>query len=216
MAAGTHIAEIAVYCIVDLNLLGREYTNSHLNVISDLCTDIILGTDFQEQHESVIKYGGSKPTLTFCTLTIINVNIPTLFANLSTHCKPTATKPQKFSRPDQHFIDSGTQHLLKEGIIEPSLSPWRAQPLVVKEDRNHRKRTVIDYSQTVNKYTLLDACPMPNIESTVNQLSPVQVLQHNRFKKVHITKSHCILMTGLIQLSNLGVSSTNLPGCHLV
>lgn len=30
---------------------------------------------------------------------------------------------------------------------------------------------VIDHSQTVKKYTLLDAYPMPNIESTVNQLA---------------------------------------------
>ena len=38
--------------------------------------------------------------------------------------------------------------LLKEGIIEPSLSPWRAQVFVTK-DENHKKRLAIDYSQTI-------------------------------------------------------------------
>ena len=172
MAAGAQTTKIAGYCVVDFSLLGRDYRSINLNVIEDLCTDVILGTDFQEQHESVvIKYGGSKPTLTFCALMTINVKPPTLFANLSKDCKPIATKPWRFSKPDQQFIDSETQRLLEGGIIEPSLSPWRAQPLVVKEDGNHKKRMVIDYSQTVNKYTLLDAYPMSNIESTVNQLA---------------------------------------------
>lgn len=124
MAAGAQTTKIAGYCVVDFSLLGREYRNINLNVIEDLCTDVILGTDFQEQHESVvIKYGGSKPTLTFCALTTINVKPPTLFANLSKNCKPIATKPRRFSKPDQQFIDSETQRLLKEEIIEPSLSP---------------------------------------------------------------------------------------------
>ena len=114
------------------------HTNNRLDILDNLCTDIILCTDFQEQHKSiVIEYGGSKPTLTFCALTTLNVEPPMLFANLSEDSRPIATKSCKFSKPDQQFIDSETSRLLAEGIIEPSTSRWRAQPLVVREDRNH-------------------------------------------------------------------------------
>ena len=44
---------------------------------------------------------------------------------------------------------------------------------------------VIDYSQTVNKYTLLDAYPMPNIECTVNQQA-----QYKYFSNIDL-KSAC-------------------------
>ena len=172
LAAGAQTSKIQGYCTVDFHLLDRTYTNIHLNILDNLCTDIILGTDFQEQHKSiVIEYGGSKPTLTFCALTTLNVELPMLFANLSEDCRPIATKSRKFSKPDQQFIDSETCRLLAEGIIEPSTSPWRAQPLVVREDGNHKRQMVIDYSQTVNKYTCLDAYPLPNIESTVRKLA---------------------------------------------
>ncbi|KRX78665.1 hypothetical protein T06_15795 [Trichinella sp. T6] len=40
--------------------------------------------------------------------------------------------------------------------------PWRAQTLVVTTD-NHKKRTMIDYSQTINRFTLLDAYPLAKI-----------------------------------------------------
>ena len=51
--------------------------------------------------------------------------------------------------------------MLKEGIIEPSVSPWRAQVLVTSSE-NHKRRMVIDYSDAINKFTELDAYPMPN------------------------------------------------------
>ena len=160
---------------MDFNLLGREYRNINLNIINELCTDVTLGT--------VIKYGGRKPILISCAPTTIHFDSPTLFANLSANTKPIATKPQRFSNPDQQFIDSETLRLLKEGIIEPSLSPGSTESLVVREDGNHKKKMVIDYSETVNKNTLLDAYPMPNIKCTVNQLALYKYFSHNRFKK---------------------------------
>ena len=161
-----------------------------------------------------VEYGGSKPTLTFCALTTLNVEPPMLFANLSKDCKPIATKSRKFSKPDQQFIDSETHRLLAEGIIEPSTSPWRAQPLVVREDGNHKRRMVIDYSQTVNKYTCLDAYPLPNIESTVRKLA-----QYKFFSTIDLRSAyHQIPLdakSGHSLLSSLVVSFINLVECHL-
>ena len=65
---------------------------------------------------------------------------------------------------------SAEAHHLKEGIIEPSLSPWRAQVLVTKGER-HKRRMVVDYSQTINRYTLLDAYPLPKIDEIIAQIA---------------------------------------------
>lgn len=49
----------------------------------------------------------------------------------------------------QQFIDSEIKRLLNEDIIEPSQSPWRAQVVIMTNER-HKKHMVVDYSQTVN------------------------------------------------------------------
>ena len=65
---------------------------------------------------------------------------------------------------------------MSEGIIEPSVSPWRAQVVVAKDLQNrHKKRLCVDYSNTINIYTELDAYPIPRIDGIVNKLSKYQV-----------------------------------------
>ena len=66
------------------------------------------------------------------------------------------------------------KRFLREGLIESTNSPWRAQPLVVTQE-NHKKRMVIDYSQTVNKYTLLDAYPLPRMQDVVQKIAKYNV-----------------------------------------
>ena len=58
---------------------------------------------------------------------------------------------------DQKFIAHEIKRMLAADIIEPSQSPWRAQVLVI--DQGLKKRLVIDYSATINKFTQLDAYP---------------------------------------------------------
>ena len=94
---------------------------------------------------------------------------PFLFANLIEDCRPIATKSRRHSSEDREFIEIKTKRLLQEGIIEPSNSPWRAQALVV--NNGGKKRMVIDYSQTINRFTLLDAYPLPKIYELVNKIA---------------------------------------------
>ena len=144
-------------------------------VLPELCADLILGLDFQSRHTNVVfNYGGPEPPLSVCGFNTLNVSPPEPFANLSANCHPVATKSRRYSRHDLDFIDKEVQRLLKEGIIESSKSPWRAQ-VVVTKDENHRKRMVIDYSQTINKFTLLDAFPLPRIDDLVNEMAQYRV-----------------------------------------
>ena len=161
----------------------QKYPSIRLLVIRDLCCDIILGEDFQNQHKRVIfEYGGAKPELkisgqkSFCALSKASIDEPSLFPNLPKKCIPISTKSRTFSKDDREFIKEQVNHLLSEEIIEPCISPWRAQVVVVKDPLNrHKKRLCIDYSQTINLYTELDAYPLPRIEEMVHDLAKYKV-----------------------------------------
>ena len=66
----------------------------------------------------------------------------TLISNLTPGVKPIATKSRCFNEADRVFIEKTVKEWLKEGIIQPSLSPWRAQVLVKNELNCHRKTVV--------------------------------------------------------------------------
>ena len=175
MATSSLKVKMQGYCKADITLNGRLYPNRTLYILSNLCVDVILGQNWQSQHESItIEYGGMAPPLKICGLTTLNIPPPSLFQYLTSECKPIATKSRRYSNEDRRFISSEIMKLLDEGIIEPSDSPWRAQVVVTKGEQ-HRKRLVIDYSQTINRFTQLDAYPLPRIDETVNKIAQYRV-----------------------------------------
>ena len=155
---------------VDLN--GQNYKNVPFTVLNDLLADVVLGQDFMNKHQNVnIHSGGPMPTLHIGALNTVKTSTPIrLFQHLKTDCKPIATKSRRYSHAGSEFISSEVKRLLREELIESSNSPWRAQPLVVTQE-NHKKRMVIDNSQTVNKYTLLDAYPLPRMQDVVQKIA---------------------------------------------
>lgn len=74
---------------------------------------------------------------------------------------------------------------MRDGIIEESQSPWRAQVLITR-NANHKKRLVIDYSQTVNRYPQLDAYPQSNIEDMVTKVS-----KYSTFSTYRVVVTKC-------------------------
>ena len=161
MAAASLLSQSSSYCVVNLTVQNQLYSNGKLHLVRDLCNDIILGTYFQEQHESVTTtYGRSKPPITFAALTCMKTEPPELFAHLTPDCHPIATKSRKYFQSDRNFTRDEVQRLSELKIIEPSNSPWRAQVLIVNEKK---RRMVVDYSETINRYTLLDAYPLPKL-----------------------------------------------------
>ena len=105
-----------------------------------------------------------------CAVASAHTRATSLFNNLTKDCHPIATKSRKFSECDKKLIRNEIEKLLKDGVIEPSSSPWRSQVLVTPTGR-HKKRLVVDYSRTINKFTLLDAYPLPRIDNIVNDLA---------------------------------------------
>ena len=120
-----------------------------------MCADVVLGQDFLSQHqEVVIKLGGPRETLfvkndCICGVSACKGNCDCLFRNLKPDWKPIATTSRKYNQEDKQCIDAEVIKLLKDGVIEPSHSPWQAQVLVSPEER-HKPQMVLDYSQTIN------------------------------------------------------------------
>ena len=185
MALTTLESELLGYCTVTLTLNGNDYEKFSLGVLKNLCSDIILGYDFQKLHSNIIfPFGGKKCDLVInhnndniCALTSAQIEIPSLFSSIPQGIKPIATKSRRFNKEDLEFINIEVSRLLTENIIEPCYSPWRAQVVVAKDPSNntHKKRLCIDYSQTVNLHTELDAYPLPRIDEMVNKLSKYKV-----------------------------------------
>ena len=112
-------------------------------------------------------------------------------------CKPIAVKSRRYSQDDCRYIESEVQRLLKEDIIEPSTFTWRAQVLVTVNDR-HKKHMVIDYSQTINQHTQLDAYPLPHNDDQINELAKNSVfstidLKDATTKFLYALMNDCIL-----------------------
>ena len=164
----------------------RDYPSTSLSVMPYLIADVVLGEDFMKQHDSIlIQYGGTKPQLTLCSLgTMRNIQPPELFKYLKPECAPVATKTRNFSRDDAVFIQNTVRELLENGIIEPSKSPWRSQVLITKNP-NHKKRMVVDYSQTINRFTYLDAFPLPTTHSTVSKVAQYSVFSSLDLKSAY-------------------------------
>ena len=182
MAATTMKIKSTGFCLVDLIHKGTKYSCTRLNVFENLCSDVILGLDFQSQHQRLIfNFNGESPDLIVssdsqCSLAAANTNEVSLFSNLAPDAKPIATKSRRYSQDDRNFIQDNVDKLLSEEVIRPSSSPWRAQVVVVKDELNrHKKRLCVDYSQTINIYTELDAYPLPRIDEMVNELAKYSV-----------------------------------------
>ena len=183
MASSSSESSYLGLCDIDIELNQSAYSSVQFGILGDLCNDMILGYEFQKQYMNVVfSYGGQKDDFVVstqsptCALTASSMTIPSLFSSAPADAKPIATKSRRFGSDEQTFIDQEVAKLLKEGIIEPSFSPWRAQVVVAKDLSNtHKKRLCIDYSRTINLYTHLDAYPMPRIDDMLDDLAKYRV-----------------------------------------
>ena len=198
MAQTSIESPISGKCNVVKELKGKRYDDVRLDILPNLCSDIILGYDFQKRHKNrTFHYGGNKEDLVVTSSTpkgvstvntkqplsqqITDANVaavdpPTLFKSVSNDVKPVATKSRFFNKDDRAFIRDQISSLLAKGLIKRSDSPWQAQVMIAHDElQRHKKRMCIDYSQTINLFTELDAYPLPRIEDMVNKLSQYKV-----------------------------------------
>ena len=174
MANTSQISKTVGYVLVTLQIYGKKHTNVKLTVFPNCCVDIILGHEFLTTRNLVQFTKGDDPPTVVSAFTTMKVPPPSIFKNLTADCHPIATKSRRYTAPDRLFIKQEVERLLSEGIIEKSNSPWRAQ-LFVAGGGNQKKRLVVDYSETINRFTLLDAYPLPRIDDMLNNIAQYEV-----------------------------------------
>ena len=196
MASISHAVKFHGIAKVDLQVNKDNYARLNLGVVDKLCADVILGLDFMKLHEGVhfnlhghisvlqVNLGRVKHSDEMCLVTAANVDPPQIFRTVKEDRKPVATKSRRYSREDTKFINEEVNKLLNEGIMEPSKSSWRAQVLITKDER-HKRRMVIDYSQTVNRFPNLDAYPLPRIGDQINEIAKNKIYSTFDFKSAY-------------------------------
>lgn len=192
MASSALKARIKGQCKLNLSFRGMSYDKVKFLILPDLCIDVILGLPFLKEHSTVsVKYGGPRGDLVLCSLAALSIEPPRIFTNLSPDCHPIVTKSRKFSTPDNEFIKQEVKRMTSEDIIEKCTEscPWRAQVHIVNSSR--KRRLVVDYSQTINRFTLLDAYPLPNIDDLVNKIAKYKVFSTIDLKSAyHLVPLH--------------------------
>ena len=158
LASSDKTVKITGMCTVDIHLHGHKYESVRLGVMQKLCSDLLLGQDFQKQHQNVvIEYSGPLPDLNVgnkkdpnssslsnsekdktsaCNVTAALLGPVSLFENLSSDCRPVAVKSRRYNKADKKFIDNEIKQMLQDGIIQHSASPWRAQVVVTHDESN--------------------------------------------------------------------------------
>jgi hypothetical protein len=173
-----------------LEIQDFVYQNFEFSILQGLCCDAIIGHDVFAKHKNlIVNFGGNNSDMhinpiiddfldeycysadsTYCNLAQANIDPPPLFHNISSDCSPIACRSRRYSDVDKKFIREQVDLLKGAGVVETSHSPWRAQVLVARDER-HKPRLVIDYSRTINKFTFLDAYPLPRIDDMAFEVS---------------------------------------------
>lgn len=74
----------------------------------------------------------------------------------------------------QEIIDEEVSKMMKEGIIQPSKSPW-SSPVVIARKKDGKPRFCVDFRR-VNKVTKKDAYPLPQVNATLDKLRGAKYL----------------------------------------
>ena len=175
MASSSHVSHPSGFCTVDIHFLGEKLINQKVMVMKDLCAEMIVGLDILGGYQSVtLELGGEKPPAVISAA--CGIEPPSLFGEPDPSWRPISVKSRRYSEADKRFIKQEIAKLEQQGVIKECKGPcpWRAQVLVHHGNDTQKKRLVIDYSQTINRYTKLDAYPVPRIDEMVEEISKYQ------------------------------------------
>lgn len=185
LASLNQVSFVEGICFATIVMNRHTYKQIPLLVVDNLCADVIIGHDQLKEHSKIeFELGGPNEPLRICSVMQASVPPASVFTNLCSNIQPIAMKSRRYSKEDEDFIQQEISKLLEDGVIETSTSPWRAQVLIT-ESGAHRKRLVIDYSMTINKFTDLDAFPLPNIETVVSKVSKYKIFSQIDLKSAY-------------------------------
>lgn len=132
--------------------------------------------------------------------------------------KPIHQLPYKSAWRERTLIQDQVETMLKNGVIEPSESPW-SSPVVLVKKKDGNWRFCVDYRK-LNNVTVKDVYPLPRIEDALNRLQgarffSIMDLQWGYhqigLKPEARAKSAFVTADGLYQFKVLPFGLTNAP-----
>ena len=109
---------------------------------------------------------------------------PVEIIKLAKDARPKQCVVRPLSKEDAQFMQLKVNELLENGVIRPSQSPWRHQPIVVPKDGGKSKRLVINY-KPLNELTTFDAYPFPPIEELFEKIGSATVFTKIDFNQFY-------------------------------
>lgn len=87
-------------------------------------------------------------------------------------CQPTKTRQWRLPESARATIRDECAKMLRDDVIEPSMSPWLS-PVVLVKKKDGGVRFCVDY-KGLNRVTTADAYPMPRLDQTIDELAGTQ------------------------------------------
>jgi hypothetical protein len=93
--------------------------------------------------------------------------------NLKSGTEPIARAPYRMSTPELHELKMKLKELLDLGLIHPSVSPWGA-PVIFVRNKDGSWRLCIEYHQ-LNKVMIKNQYPLPIIDDLFDHMKGVTI-----------------------------------------
>ena len=103
---------------------GQQYTGTRIAVLNDLCSDMIIGYDFQKQHSCLLPQLGESRlerninSIPVCALSAATVDEPSLFDNLM--LSPLQQMFDIYIKDDIHLIQSEWIIVRQRVLVNPA------------------------------------------------------------------------------------------------